>query len=363
MRVLVNRLNLVKVLSDLNLVIRENSIRPAISGACLIANDGEIEFIGTNLELTLRSRMQGEVLEEGKVVFKINMILEYIKLIEEEMVEIKVDESKLYIHNAEFLIYDAADYPNISSLSAEKEFQLNSNELIDSFEKIKMSASSTSDNLALNCVRMVSKADRVEFVGTDSYRMAYYFIEKSLGEEFQVSIPFDTVNVLTKLFKGEDIDLRILIEGSQMELYSENIVLKTRLIDMAFPDYEGIIKNLSSNKKIEMNQKDFESALKKVLTVAKRNQETKDGALFNFTGNKLSVTVSSGSAKVTQKIDTIKDGEDIKGSLNVRFILDYIGKLENNVIISATNSSSMFIVTESGNYKYTYILMPLALRD
>ncbi len=363
MRVLVDRLELVKVLSDLNLVIKENSIRPAISGTCLTAKDGEIEFVGTNLELTLRSKMQGEVVEDGRVVFKINMILEYIKLIEEEKVEIRSDESKLYIHNAEFLIYDSEDYPNVSELSAEKEFGMGADEFIECLEKVKMASASTSDNLALNCVRFVSKADRIEFIGTDSYRMAYYFSEKSLGTEFQVSVPFETVNVITKLFKGAATPLRAAIEGSQMEFYSKGMALRTRLVDMAFPDYEGIIKNLSSNKKIEMNQSDFESALKKVLTVAKRNQETKDGAFFEFNGNKLSITVSSGNAKITQKIETIKEGDDLKCSLNVRFIMDYIGKLDNNVVLSATNSSSMFIINELDNYRYTYILMPLALRD
>jgi DNA polymerase-3 subunit beta len=363
MRVLVDRLELVKVLSDLNLVIRENSIRPAISGTCLIAKNGEIEFIGTNLELTLKSRMQGEVLEDGKVVFKINMILEYIKLLEKEKVEIRVDESKLYIHNAEFLIYDAEDYPNITELSPEKKFNIEIEKLMGSLEKVKMAAATTSDNLAINCVRLASKPGKVEFVGTDSYRMAYYLLEKSFGTEFEVSIPLETVNVMTKLFKDTGSKLEIAIEGSQMEFYSGNVTLKTRLVDMPFPDYQTIIDDLSYNKKVEMNQVDFKSALKKVLTVAKRNQETKDGALFDFMGNKLKITVSSGSAKITQKIDTIKEGDDLKTSLNVRYIMDYIGNIDNNVVLSATNSSSMFIFNEVGNSNYTYILMPLALSD
>ena len=64
-----------------------------------------------------------------------------------------------------------------------------------------------------------------------------------------------------------------------------------------------------------------------------------------------------------QKLETIKEGDNFKASLNVKFIEDFLNHIEKNIIIKATNASSMFIFKEMDNDNYTYILMPLALRD
>ncbi len=363
MKIRVNRKDFINVLSNMSNIIRETPVRPVLGGTKLVAKNGVIEFTGTTLEMSLKNRIDGEILNEGIVVFKIPTVLEYVKLIEVEDVNINVEEGKLHIHNAEFSIYDHEEYPNINYIEGNTKFNMDIMDLLDGFEKVKFAASTQTDNLALNCVRLESYESKLHFVTSDNFRLSYFTYEVNVPSEFEMSIPLDAVNALIKIFKLYEGSLEVAIEGNQLKITTEQLSFLTRLIDMPFPNYKGILSNLEGNKRIETNREILISALKKVHTFAKINQETRDAALFTFTGNKLNLLASSGRAKTIQNIDTIKEGEDVKASLNVKYILDFTNNLKNNVVINCTNSSSMFVFREYKNDNYVYMLMPLALRE
>lgn len=363
MNIKVDRKELINVLTNMSNIIRETPVRPVLGGTKLEVSDSGIEFVGTTLEMSLKNKIDGVVTEYGSVVFKIPTVLEYIKLIEVEQIDIMSKENKLYIHNAEFSVFDSSEYPNIKEIQGNISFDMDIMDLLDGFDKVSFSASLQSDNLSLNCVRIESYEDKLHFLTSDNFRLSYYSYEVNVPNEFAVSIPLDAVHAISKIFKSYAGNLKFTIEGSQLKISTEHLVFMTRLIDIAFPEYKAIFKNLEGNKKVEANRETFFSALKKVYTVAKINQETKDAALFKFQGNKLNLLSSTGRAKTSQNIDIIKEGDDLKASLNVKFIMEFVNNIKNNVIITCTNSSSMFVFREYKNDNYIYMLMPLALRE
>lgn len=363
MKISVNREELIKLLSNLSVVIKENSIKPVISGTKLEAKDGMAVFTGSNLEFSYISSIPAQIENEGITVFRIPLILEYIKLLDEENLDITVSEGKLLIHRAEFSIMDWEEYPEIKQPESENIFEVESQEIISAFEKVKFSAFPTADNLAINCIRMACDDNELNMISTDSYRLTKFFLDTPCESNIEVSIPLESVNTICKLLKDSEEKVSFGVKNGVLTIKKENSFMSTRLIELPFPDYKTIFKNMSYTKNIEMNTADFKGSMKKVLTVAKRNMETKNGAIFEFKGNRLISTVSSGSAKTVQKVDTIKEGDDFKASLNVKFVYDFISNIQKNIIIKATNSSSMFIMEEDGNENYKYILMPLALRD
>lgn len=363
MKLLINREKFIKALSELSSIIKDNSIRPVISGAKLDAFQNRIKFTGTTLELNYITEMEGDIQEEGSVAFKIPLVLEYIKLLDEEELEITVDENKLTIHRAEFSILNVEDYPVVEKANSQTLFKIEGGKLVEAFDMIKFSAFPTLDNLAINAIRVSCEEEQIQFISTDSYRLTHYVEKMPCEQVKEISIPLESVSVICKLLKGVETEAVAGLENGVFTLKWEDTYISTRLIEMPFPEYRAIFNNMSHTKSIELNTGDFKKAIKKVMTVARRNQETKNGSYMEFSGNKLTMTVSSGSAKTTQKVDTIKDGDDFKASLNVKFVYDFIDKIQKNVIIKATNSSSMFILEELENENYRYILMPLALRD
>ena len=103
-------------------------------------------------------------------------------------------------------------------------------------------------------------------------------------------------------------------------------------------------------------------ALKKVISVTKNSNDSKNVATFNFKGNQLLISGVSANAKINQKVNMIKTGEDLKLGMNCKYIKEFIDNVDKNIIIEATNSSSMLKIMEEGNEDYIYLVMPVNIR-
>lgn len=373
LKIKIDRVTFLKAIQIVEKAVRENKIRPVISGIELEAKGKLITLKGTDLELTIKTIVEGTVIEEGKTVFSYELVQEYLKEVYDEEIVIEEREGKLIISTSisisEFQIYDAEEYPIIRELESGKEIFINKDLFVELLEKTKVSASQTSDNLAVNCVRTEIKDRVLKVISSDTYRMAY--CEAGLGEnagydtQIKVSIPLKTIESMVKILKtidGNMINLRY--EGTQIFFRVAEVSILSRVIDLEFPDYESILTTISYDKKVILNTKDFISVLKRVLVFVKNNVEGKNSAIFSFKDNKLIIRGISKSAKIKEEVETIKTGDDINISLNVKFLLDYLQNLEtDNVVLNLTDSSKAVLLKGEGKEDFIYFTMPLALSE
>lgn len=363
MKFTINREEFINVLSAFSLILKENPIKPIIAGLKIQATKENITFIGTCLESNLIKVVNGKVEEEGVVVVKSQLILEYVKLLDEEEIEISSKDNSLFIHQGEFVTLDGRDYPVVEKEEFKQIATVKAGEFNQGLERCKFCAYPTTDNLALNCIRVLFNSDNIEFVSSDSYRLAYLKEQNQCNEEKAFSIPLDSVNSFTKLIKDSEQEMIVGYSDKHLIFVWENTYYSTRTIELNFPNFQQILSFNNFDKNMEFNTEELKSSLKKVITVAKTSYEAKYGAIFDFKNNILTIQSHSGKGKISQKVNMIKTGENFKGSLNTKFLLEFLNNISKNTIIEGLNASSMFKITEYDNPNYIYILMPLALRS
>ena len=361
MKFIINREEFINTLSAFSLILKENPIKPIIAGLKIQATKENIIFTGTSLESNLIKIVDGKVLEEGVVVVKSQLILEYVKLLDEEEVSLK--DNSLFMHRGEFVILDGSDYPVVEKEEFTKIATVKAGIISQGLEKCKFCAYQTTDNLALNCIRVLFNKDNIEFVSSDSYRLAYLKEKNECIEEKGFSIPLDSVNSFTKLIKDVNQEMTVGYSDKHLIFTWGNTYYSTRVIELSFPNFQQILAFNNFDKNMEFNTEELKSSLKKVITVAKTSYEAKYGAVFDFKNNILTIQSHSGKGKISQKVNMIKTGENFKGSLNTKFLLEFLNNISKNTIIEGINASSMFKITEIDNPNYLYILMPLALRS
>lgn len=364
MRFSIERVELIDIFSEFINILKENPIKPVVSGLKIEVKDGRVIFTGTNLDINYIKEVECESFENGIVIFKPNLALEYIRLLDDKIITLSSNEDILSIHLAEFSLLPNDNYPeNLKQPIVEELAVISPQELYLGFEKTKFSASLSTENIAINCIRVMFREENISFVSTDSYRLTYLKTKNSSLKSYDCSIPLETVITLLKFIKDLKEEIKIGINENTLIFEWGNSYFSTKLITLPFPNFEGIIVGNVFGKEMEFNLADMKSALKKVLTVARTSIEAKNGALLNFKGKNLNLSATSGKAKVNQKIDMIKKGDDFKASLNIKYLYEFIEKLENNVLIKGNNSSSMFEISDITTRDYLYILMPLALRE
>ncbi|MGL5057327.1 MAG: DNA polymerase III subunit beta [Fusobacteriaceae bacterium] len=357
----INKKTIVEILGDFSIILKENTVKPIISGISITAENNKLKFVATNLEVDFIKVIEAEVIESGEVVIKPGLILEYIKLLDIENINFNLKDSILFIHQGEFSVLESGQYPILRALEGTEITQLDSQKLKSVLEKVKFSASGENDKLAINVVRACFKKEYSEFVGTDSHRLIYLKEYMEVTNEKSLSLPLDSVNSLGKLLK-ENSMVKIEYYQNYAIFIWENTYFATKLIELNFPNFEGILSNRNFSKHMEFNNSELKSSLKKVMSISKTSSELKFGATFNFKNKKVEIQATSGKAKVTEKLNMIKNGEDFRSSLNTKYMLEFVQQTEKNVVLQGNTSQAMFQMTELGNENYIYILMPLATR-
>lgn len=376
MKIQIERIEFLKRLKVVEKTITENKIKPIISCAYIETRGDNLFFCGTNLETTITTEMKcKEVIESGKIVFQHQLVEEYLKELKDEFVVFGEIDGNLVIESSdsssEFSLMNVEDFPKIlvdEDFSQKEEiFKINSIELAEILEKVKYAASSSSDNLSINCVRMENENKKLKFITTDTYRLVYLEKEiEKINENIDVSIPLNTVEALTKLLRSiESTDISFYFINRQIFFKMEEVLVISRIIDMSFPNYKGILGNNSYNKKLTINAEVFLKMLKRITIFVRNNNETKYGATFYLEKKEMQVHGVNEVAKINEVLEVNYEGENIKIALNTKFLSDFVQTLNKNKDITLefiASNSSVKIKEEEAN-DYLYVLMPLALKD
>ena len=373
LNVKVDRKELLRAIQVVENAVTENKIREVLSGIYIEAVENKIILKGTDLELSINTEISGEITSEGKIVIKHKLIEEFLKQILDEKIELIEEQGKLVIKtdstNTEFSLYDAENFPAQTQIELGVEYTFNKNKLLSYIENVKISASTDPENLAVNCIRFEIEENKLKLVSSDTYRLTY--IEEELDENeknkegLSVSIPLKTIDGLIKIMRLIDEENIIFkSDGTKVFFKFSNVEILTRVIELQFPDYKSILKNAQHDKKVLLNTKDFLSVLKRTLIFVRDNKDAKNGGIFNFENNKLILTGINENAKIKEELATIQEGENLKISLNVKFLVDYISILDGKVTeLKLMNSKSSVLVKDEESDKSLYFTMPLALRE
>ena len=382
MHIRVNRQNFLSAIRIVEKSIKENKIKPILSCIYAKVKGNKIYFTGTNLDTTIKTSIDvNEVIREGEVAFYFCIIDEYLKEIKDEFIVLRVENGNiLFIETedstTEYDVFSAEDYPNTFENIILNEnnfkFEMPSQELVTIFENVLFSAD-TPDNIAMNCIRIESILKHLHFVSTNTYRLT--FLKKNIDKDipdFSVSVPADTISSIIKIIKGLDNEvIKIYKEDAHLYFQYKDTTIITKLIELRFPNYAEILSNISYDKKLYINNEKLTNLLKRILIFSRSNSESKYSSTYEFkhseenNNNKMSISALNEIARINEELDVNFEGEDLKISLNSKYLLEFIQNIpkEKELVLEFMYSNSAVKVYEKDNDEYIYILMPLALRE
>ncbi|EJU08806.1 DNA polymerase III subunit beta [Fusobacterium hwasookii] len=381
MHIKINRQNFLLAIRTVEKSVKENKIKPILSCIYAKVKGNKIYFTGTNLDTTIKTSIDvNEVTREGEVAFYYSIIDEYLKEIKDEFVILRVENGNiLFIETedstTEYDVFNPEDYPNTFENVILNEnnfkFEMPSQELVNIFEKVLFSAD-TPDNIAMNCIRIESIAKYLHFVSTNTYRLT--FLKKNIDkdiQDFSVSVPADTISSLIKIIKGLDNEvIKVYKEDAHLYFQYKDTMIITKLIELRFPNYADILSNISYDKKLFINNEKLTNLLKRILIFSRSNAESKYSSTYEFktneeNQNKMSISALNEIARINEELDVNFEGENLKISLNSKYLLEFIQNIpkEKELVLEFMYSNSAVKVYEKDNDEYIYILMPLALRE
>ena len=363
MKFSINRQKTIEIIGEYSNILKDNPVKPSLAGLLIQTINNQVIFKGANTEIELIRYADCEIETEGQVLIKPALLLEYIKLVEGDNITFERKDGYLIVNNAEFSILDDSTYPELTEIIPAVIASDNTVKFTMSLEKVKfLTNSSSSMDTLFNSIKMIFQDNFLELVSTDSYRLIY--MKKALNNTVNrdVLVPGDSIAVIYKIFKDLDEEFSLATSEDRLIVTWKDAYFTCKLLSLSFPDFRPLINNSNHDKKFEFNRDELNLALKKVISVTKNSNDSKNVATFNFKGNQLLISGVSSNAKINQKVNMIKTGEDLKLGMNCKYIKEFVDNVDKNVIMKATNSSSMLKIIEEGNEDYIYLVMPVNIR-
>jgi DNA polymerase-3 subunit beta len=233
----------------LGVVARGISTRGAVqvlSGILLQADEGKLTLAATDMEISLRATISGEVSGDGAVVVPGRLLTDLARLLPDETVTLAHEEGEGVFsvtsgsHSSRLNVYSAEDFPRLPPLDVALH-AIAAPALLATIEKVARAASRDESRPVLTGVLVKFEGDKLVMAATDSYRLAVKetMLEAS-GPDLEAIIPARALQELVRLAAGAD-EVRLGGHENHVVFNAGEVWLTSRRIDGQFPNYDQLL--------------------------------------------------------------------------------------------------------------------------
>lgn len=295
-----------------------------------------------------------QVTEPGMATANGKKLLDIVRILKEGEISLSTEKSMLNItqEHSDFQLpmYDAQGYPAFATIENKPRVEIDSQLLVSSLKKITPAADSNNPKFELNGALIDIKNEQINFVATDTRRLAIIAIPQNSGSELALIIPKKAIIEIQKLFIS---NIEIFYDSTHLLIKSDQYTFFTKLINGKFPDYNRIIPPSTAHT-LTLPKSDFVNAIKQITTISSDMKLTLEAEKIHFE------SLSDENNKATTEI-ACHTGIDTPFSfaVNSRYILEFLAQAEQNSFTLGLNEPNLPFLLQEGDFKT--IVMPIVI--
>jgi DNA polymerase III subunit beta len=365
MNIKVDRYLLLSELYYLQCVADRKQSIPILSHILIDARPGKILMRATDLDLTIATECEADVREGGSISLPARKLMEIMKLLPQDELEIKADSSchaAITCNRSKFKLMgtNADHFPGLQQFSGE--FTGIPAEIFSRFIPCVIYAvGQECSNYVLNGVKLEISEDRIRMVATDGYRLALVEREGRFNKAVEVILPRKTLVELLKICAASDEMLLLGKDDNHIRFKIGKRELVSCMLAGHYPDYSAVLPKDNINR-LTVNRGTISSAIKRVALIAdKRSRAVK----LEIGAGKIGISSQSaehGEAGETISIDYQRSS--ITVSFNWNYLYDIFNALdEDELLFEVKNGESpaQFTINTPDQDRCLAVIMPLRI--
>jgi DNA polymerase-3 subunit beta len=313
----------------------------------LKATDYEIGFLVKTKNINIE--------ENGAITANGRKLLDIVKILKNQKIELEVINEVLFVKqgNSKFKLptFSYKDFPEFPTYENKPKISINSQQLINSLKKITPSIDNNNPKFELNGALIDINENFINFVSTDTRRLAIVSLENSQNNtNLSIIIPKKAILEIQKLF-FDDID--IYFDDTYLMITSNQYTFFTKLINGKFPEYTRIIPK-ETQYNLTLPKKDIIDALKQITTISNDVKLTflQDSIKFE------SLSDDNNEAKTQINYPTNFNEEFIL-AINSKYLLDFLNNTDSSEFILGLNENNHPFILIDNNFKT--VVMPIVI--
>lgn len=345
MKLKIKRELLLENLNKVSKAIATKNLIPTLSGIKFQLTKKDLTLTASNNDITIQKKITIEkknmtVDEEGIIIIQGKEILDIVRIIKEEEINIEViDELKVSIYtNDEQIKYDLNvidknEYPNVNLETNDNFVTLKKNELLTIVKETAFATSTDESRPVLTGLNFKINGDLLECSATDSYRLAKKQIRlaKPSSEIYDIIIPSKNIVELSRIIDNDEDELKMHIFNNKILFEIDDLLFQSRLISGNYPNTSKLIPEdsiLKITAKLSQLYNVIEQA--SILT----SDKEKNIVSLSTNGNLLTVkSVSNEKGRAEMKMQVVKNNnEDITIAFSARYMMEALNALNTEEI-------------------------------
>jgi DNA polymerase III subunit beta len=356
-RIRAQRDDLADVLARANRAVGTRSALPVLQGLLCDVVGSTLRVTGTDLDVTVRTHAEVEVLEEGRAVIPGRLLSEAVRKMPAGMVTIGATDTEIEIqgNGPRFTLRPLAvdDFPTQDDVAAEG-VEVDGEALADAINQVTVAASTDQARPILTGVLFESAESGLTMVATDSYRMAKRHLPGA-GIEGSGLVPARGLRELARTIGAPKVTAQL--RDREAIFGSERGVLRLRLIDGNFPKYQSLLRDDYPNQVI-LDRDELLEALGRVTLVAEDHIPVRLKLLEGGVEVAVSRQDVGGETEHLAGEYTGAD-EEVSIAFNPRWLQEGVSALSGDKVrIRVVDSYKPSILDDGNSEDYFYLLMP-----
>ncbi len=357
MRIRAERDDLADALGRAFRAVGSRSAIPVLQGLLCETNGNKLHVTGTDLEITVQTSIEVEVMDGGRAVIPGRLLTDAVRRMPAGNITIDAGGNEVIIsgRGPEFRLraLETSDFPSISSDEGDG-VAVDGVQLADSIAQVVIAASNDAARPILTAVLFETSDEGLRLVSTDAYRLAVRDLF-GIGLEGSGLVPARGLRELARTIGAAQVTTAVL--DREVVFSSERGILRLRLIEGKFPSYASLLPD-SFPAQVILDREEVLDALNRVFLVAEDHIPVR----LEVSENGVDVTVSRQDVGgETEHLDGDYTGEEpITVAFNPRYLADGVGAIPTDKIrLRLVDGVKPAVIDDPEDDSYLYLLMPV----
>lgn len=359
MRIRAERDDLGDVFGRANRAVGTRSALPVLQGLHCEVIGSSLRVTGTDLEMTVRTQLEVETLEEGAVVIPGKLLEQAVRKMPAGQVTIGATDGDIELlgQGPRFSLRQLSldDFPEIDDSSIGGT-EVDGEQLAGAIAQVTTAASGDAARPILTGVLFESTEDGVRLVSTDSYRLAVRDLP-GVGIEGTGLIPARGLRELPRTIGSTKVT--VSLDSREGVFGSDRGSLRLRMIEGTFPKYRSLLPESYPNELV-LDRGQVLEALGRVALVAEDHIPVR--LKISSGGVEIAVSRQDVGAEKEFLEGEYSGSEEIEIAFNPRYLADGVSAINSEKVrLQLIDGLKPSVIDGPEDPGFLYLLMPVRI--
>jgi DNA polymerase-3 subunit beta len=333
-----------------------------LEGILLIAKNNELTLIGSDIDLSIETKVKADILEEGSIVVDSKLFGELIKKLPNSSVQIEtLENNSLEVicekSKAVLKYMNSDDFPSLPKINENMIFSISQKLLKNMIKGTIFATAQDEIRPILTGVKFEIKDKKLNLVALDGLRLALRSEEVDNDNTISAVIPGKTLSEVSKVLEDSEENVNITFTPNHILFNLSSTKIISRLLEGEFINYNSIIPD-EYNLKVVVKRNEFLDCIERASLMAKEGNTNL--IKLNIQDDQIVITSDSQLGKAREELNVIMQGDPLKIAFNARFLIDVFKIMdEEEIMLELTSSVSPCVVKNKNKNNCTYLVLPV----